>query len=791
MRVIDNGINMFQWVYRDASGCAAHLPPRQQLDVHHHRRRHPGGGGARPGGAHRPGETAHPPGRRPCLNTGARRPKNEASTPDLDETRVGPRRPPAAASGKRPREGAGNEASRAGDPPAGAPAPRLRAPGLGEPERHVAVPLRQGRRGAEPGLVEGRGGLPAGHHGAVPLGLRALGASRTKRRSAGTPARSRSPRAGRGSASSWSSAPPTGTPPPGSTARSSASTRAATRRSSSSSRAHARPGSQAAADPPRRRRGARVQARGQAGLRQRARHLADAVPRGARRRRRSRPCTSPRTSTRRKATVEATLLEPAPQDLTLRLAFKTGGVAAVERRIAAGRSPREVRRGDSRRAPLVAGGSVPLRGRGALGGRGAGEDVVSTYFGMRKISVVNLPGTDHPYVALNGEPVYLQLALDQAYHPDGFYTFPSDEFVRDEVLRARQIGLNGLREHVKIETPRKLYWADRLGVLIMADVPNSWGEPTAEMRQEAEETLRGMIQRDYNHPSIFSWIPFNETWGLFHEPPEGGGREGAEEGLPARDAEMGGLGLPAGEVARRDAAGRGQLGLLRARPHRDRPQLVARLPARLGLGRGARQGHDRAPSPARPGTSRRATSRPASPTSTASSATCGATRARRATWTGAGTITARSTRSAAIPKLAGWLYTEHHDVINEWNGYWRFDRSEKFTGLEDLVPGMTLRDLHAPFYVAVGTPADLSRAVKAGETVEVPLWASFLTGRTRREATRSCCSGGFRPGTRWAERRRRPWRGARAPIVPGCPRRSRRSRWRCRRSRGWPSWPSS
>jgi hypothetical protein len=82
------------------------------------------------------------------------------------------------------------------------------------------------------------------------------------------------------------------------------------------------------------------------------------------------------------------------------------------------------------------------------------------------------------------------------------------------------------------------------------------------------------------------------------------------------------------------------------------------------------------------------------------------------------------------PRVAGWLYTEHHDVINEWNGYWRSDRTEKFTGLEDLVEGMTLRDLHSPLYVAVGDPADLSRSVKAGETVDVPLWASFLTGST-------------------------------------------------------------
>jgi hypothetical protein len=76
------------------------------------------------------------------------------------------------------------------------------------------------------------------------------------------------------------------------------------------------------------------------------------------------------------------------------------------------------------------------------------------------------------------------------------------------------------------------------------------------------------------------------------------------------------------------------------------------------------------------------------------------------------------------PKVAGWLYTEHHDVVNEWNGYVRADRSEKETGLSELVPGMSLRDWHAPFYVAVG--AYPTNAAKPGETVSVPLWASFL-----------------------------------------------------------------
>src|SRR5258708_1794055 len=139
---------------------------------------------------------------------------------------------------------------------------------------------------------------------------------------------------------------------------------------------------------------------------------------------------------------------------------------------------------------------------------------------MRKISVVPLPGTEYPYIALNNKPVYLQMTLDQSYHPEGFYTFPSDEFMRDEILRSRRLGLNANRLHVKVDVPRKLYWADRLGLLLMADVPNSWGEPDADMRQEIEQTLRGMIRRDFNHPAIFAWVPFNETWGLFTRDPQ-------------------------------------------------------------------------------------------------------------------------------------------------------------------------------------------------------------------------------------------------------------------------------
>jgi len=78
------------------------------------------------------------------------------------------------------------------------------------------------------------------------------------------------------------------------------------------------------------------------------------------------------------------------------------------------------------------------------------------------------------------------------------------------------------------------------------------------------------------------------------------------------------------------------------------------------------------------------------------------------------------------PKICGWLYTEHHDVINEWNGYYKFDRTRKFTGLEELFPGMTLNDLHSNMYIA--TEGEICRKAKPGETILIPLVASFMTG---------------------------------------------------------------
>lgn len=416
--------------------------------------------------------------------------------------------------------------------------------------------------------------------------------------------------------------------------------------------------------------------------------------------------------------VEATLLEPAREASTLRLVFEDPAVPPATQAVPAGAEQVEL--------------TVPVpdphlwslddphlyQVTAHLEGGAGAPDEVSGYFGMREVSVVELPGTDIPYVAINGEPVYLQLALDQAYHPEGYYTFPSDEFTRDEVLRARQIGLNGLRVHIKVPLPRKLYWADRLGMLIMEDLPNSWGEPEAEARQESESTLRAMIRRDYNHPSVFSWIIFNETWGLRH-------REGERE-------------------VYRPETKQWVVSMVELAKELDPTRLVEDNSVCCGVGHTVTdlnswhsylpgwewEEHLRVISDSTyPGSGwnfEEGWEQARQPNINSEFGNVwgyeGSAGDVDYTWDYHRSIEA----FRRYPKVAGWLYTEHHDVINEWNGYWRFDRSDKVTGLDELARGMSLRDLHAPIYISMGT--QLSQDAQAGAEVAVPLRASFMTG---------------------------------------------------------------
>jgi len=113
---------------------------------------------------------------------------------------------------------------------------------------------------------------------------------------------------------------------------------------------------------------------------------------------------------------------------------------------------------------------------------------------------------------LNGSLLYLRGALDQDFYPDTGYTPPSILYLRDEMIKAKALGLNLLRCHIKVPDPRYLEAADEVGVLIWYEIPN-WDKLTPDSERRAAETLAGMVERDWNHPSIVIVSVINESWG--------------------------------------------------------------------------------------------------------------------------------------------------------------------------------------------------------------------------------------------------------------------------------------
>jgi hypothetical protein len=355
---------------------------------------------------------------------------------------------------------------------------------------------------------------------------------------------------------------------------------------------------------------------------------------------------------------------------------------------------------------------------------GGTSDTVSTYFGFRSIGVTHLPGTDYPWVALNGKPIYLQMVLDQAYHPKGHYTFPTDEDLRREIILVRRLGLNTTRFHVKVEAPRKLYWADRLGVLVMADVPHGNDDPTDAMKRDWYHAWRGMLQRDFNHPSIFSWILFNETWGLGTQTDTNNRSNWrARVYLPETQAWVQSLYR---EAKRLDPT---RLIEDNSQFRKDHVETDINSFHRYAPGYEWRKWLTEMTEKNFPGsTDQFIGGRKLQPNTPLINSECGNV------WGydgGTGDIDyswdyhCMMNEFRRFPEIAGWLYTELHDVPNEWNGYYRYDRSDKFTGLDELMPGMTLNDFHAPLYISSGQ--EICRDAKPGETVNIPLWASFLT----------------------------------------------------------------
>ena len=134
-------------------------------------------------------------------------------------------------------------------------------------------------------------------------------------------------------------------------------------------------------------------------------------------------------------------------------------------------------------------------------------DSVQSYFGLRKISIEN------GIILLNNYPFYQKLLLDQGYWRDSLLTAPADEAFISDIEYCKKMGFNGVRKHQKVEDPRFLYHADRLGIVVWSEMANSFEYSTDYARRFTSEWME-TIRRDYNHPCIIAWTPLNESWGV-------------------------------------------------------------------------------------------------------------------------------------------------------------------------------------------------------------------------------------------------------------------------------------
>lgn len=173
-----------------------------------------------------------------------------------------------------------------------------------------------------------------------------------------------------------------------------------------------------------------------------------------------------------------------------------------------------------------------------------GTDEVTSYFGMRKFST----GKDRNGILrfyLNNKPYFFNGLLDQGYWPESLLTPPSDDALKYDIIKLKELGYNTIRKHIKIESERFYYHCDKIGMIVWQDMPNGGGDynmvfvtylPNAfnwfargvkdslyslfkrrdeEGRRQYYNDLEGMVNQLYNHPSIAVWVPFNEGWGQF------------------------------------------------------------------------------------------------------------------------------------------------------------------------------------------------------------------------------------------------------------------------------------
>ncbi|MCL5996274.1 MAG: glycoside hydrolase family 2 [Chloroflexi bacterium] len=134
-------------------------------------------------------------------------------------------------------------------------------------------------------------------------------------------------------------------------------------------------------------------------------------------------------------------------------------------------------------------------------------DDVQSYAGLRSASYAS------GRFLLNGLPYYLRLVLEQGYWPESHLAAPSAAALRREAELVKELGFNGVRIHQKVEDPRFLYWCDRIGLLVWGEMANAYVFTNTAIERLTREWLE-VLNRDYNHPCIVTWVPINESWGV-------------------------------------------------------------------------------------------------------------------------------------------------------------------------------------------------------------------------------------------------------------------------------------
>jgi beta-galactosidase/beta-glucuronidase len=197
------------------------------------------------------------------------------------------------------------------------------------------------------------------------------------------------------------------------------------------------------------------------------------------------------------ATVEATLGETGDElDVVVPIARQTNGQAEDELHWTPD-------------APHLVDATITLLPRGAHRSDAGAIDAVASYFGIRTV------GTDGGAFLLNGRRHDVRSVLNQGYWPESHIAAPSREALRREVELIKELGFNAARNHQKIEDPRFLYWADRLGLLVWGEAPGAYAFSPRAVQRLMREWMDA-VERDASHPSIVTWVPANESWGVQH-----------------------------------------------------------------------------------------------------------------------------------------------------------------------------------------------------------------------------------------------------------------------------------